>query len=103
MSGQRGLIWSGSLDSLPVSTVLIPVLILCYLSYVRCATPLRRVPGPFLASFSRLWKLQKTLRGDFERTNIDLHRKYGECQPEPVYRRGTAYSTHRAHGQNCTK
>lgn len=39
--------------------------------------PLRSVPGPFLARFTRLWYLYKIYKGDFEKTNIGLHEKYG--------------------------
>ncbi len=81
MLAQGGLLFPNSLRNYYVCVSLLPVAILCYLIYVRYATPLRSVPGPFLASFTRLWKLQKTLRGDFERTNIDLHNRYGEMRP----------------------
>jgi hypothetical protein len=40
-------------------------------------SPLRGVPGPFWARFSRLWYLHKVYNGDFEKTNIQLHEKYG--------------------------
>ena len=80
MLAQGGLLFPNSLRNYYVCVSLLPVAILCYLIYVRYATPLRSVPGPFLASFTRLWKLQKTLRGDFERTNIELHKKYGEMR-----------------------
>lgn len=39
--------------------------------------PLRSVPGPLLARFTRLWYLYKIYKGDFERTNVNLHKKYG--------------------------
>lgn len=39
--------------------------------------PLRSVPGPLLARFTRLWYLYKIYKGNFERTNINLHKKYG--------------------------
>jgi hypothetical protein len=38
---------------------------------------LRDIPGPFTASFTRLWKLRQMYKGDFEKTNIALHKKYG--------------------------
>ena len=41
-------------------------------------SPLRQQPGPFFARFSRLWYLEKVWRGDFESTNIGLHKKYGK-------------------------
>ncbi|OBT80300.1 hypothetical protein VF21_00724 [Pseudogymnoascus sp. 05NY08] len=39
--------------------------------------PLRCVPGPLLARFTRLWYLYKIYKGDFEKTNVSLHKKYG--------------------------
>jgi hypothetical protein len=40
--------------------------------------PLRDVPGPFWARFTRLWYLRAVSMGDFEMKNIDLHRSYGK-------------------------
>jgi hypothetical protein len=53
------------------------VLLLVRILYKRYASPLRSVPGPFTASFTRLWKLRQMYKGDMEKTNIALHRKYG--------------------------
>ena len=39
--------------------------------------PLRDIPGPFLARFTRLWYFFAIYKGSFEKTNIELHRKYG--------------------------
>lgn len=39
--------------------------------------PLRDIPGPFLARFTRLWYVLAIWKGDFERTNIALHQRYG--------------------------
>ena len=39
--------------------------------------PLRRVPGPFLARYTRLWLLKEVWRGTFPQTNIKLHKRYG--------------------------
>lgn len=33
----------------------VAVLALLYVLYARYATPLRKIPGPFLASISKLW------------------------------------------------
>lgn len=41
------------------------------------ASPLRIVPGPFAARFSRLWYLRKVWTGELPRLNIELHRRYG--------------------------
>ena len=40
-------------------------------------TPLRDVPGPWLAKFTRLWLFHAINSQDFEKTDILLHRKYG--------------------------
>ncbi|KAG9237237.1 cytochrome P450 [Amylocarpus encephaloides] len=39
--------------------------------------PLRSVPGPFLAKFTRAWYLWALWMGDFELRDIEYHRKYG--------------------------
>lgn len=45
--------------------------------YGALLSPASRVPGPLLARFTRLWELNAVHRGDFERTNLKLHEKYG--------------------------
>ena len=45
--------------------------------YDAYATPLRRVPGPWWAKFTRLWHVKAVASRSFEKINIDLHRKYG--------------------------
>jgi Cytochrome P450 len=57
--------------------LLLTTLFILRLLYKRYATPLRNIPGPFIASFTRLWKLRQMYKGDMELTNIALHRKYG--------------------------
>lgn len=39
--------------------------------------PLKAVPGPFAARFTRLWYFLEIYKGSFEKTNIELHEKYG--------------------------
>lgn len=39
--------------------------------------PLRDIPGPFLARFTRLWYFIEIYKGSFQLTEIDLHNKYG--------------------------
>ena len=41
-------------------------------------SPLRTVPGPFLARLTNLWYLQRVRNGSFEWENIELHRKHGQ-------------------------
>ncbi len=40
--------------------------------------PLRDVPGPFIARFTKLWLFRQYVNGDFHETNIQLHKKYGK-------------------------
>ncbi|KAE8150476.1 cytochrome P450 [Aspergillus avenaceus] len=39
--------------------------------------PTARIPGPWVTRFTRFWELRAVSRGDFEHTNIALHKKYG--------------------------
>jgi hypothetical protein len=39
--------------------------------------PLRDIPGPFLARFTRLWLLRQYVKGDFQKTNLQLHDQCG--------------------------
>ena len=43
-------------------------------------SPLKVVPGPFLARFTDLWYLSKLYQGRFEVENLRLHERYGEYQ-----------------------
>ncbi|KAF5708566.1 cytochrome P450 monooxygenase oxidoreductase [Fusarium mundagurra] len=49
--------------------------ILTLVKFIR--SPLRRVPGPFLARFTRLWLLKQAYYGTYPKTSIELHKKYG--------------------------
>lgn len=40
-------------------------------------SPLRSVPGPFLARCGDLWYLWQVRKGRWEARNIELHRKHG--------------------------
>lgn len=61
--------------------VLVPSLFLVYyilwIVYARTFHPLASIPGPFLASISRLWIVQRVLQGDMEHTQRALHARYG--------------------------
>lgn len=46
----------------------------------RILSPDRDIPGPFLARFTLLWYLRQMTRGDFQYTNIRLHRDHGMCK-----------------------
>ncbi|KAF2234093.1 cytochrome P450 [Viridothelium virens] len=45
--------------------------------YRRYASPLRHIPGPFIASCTRGWKFWHVYRGHVETNFIELHRKFG--------------------------
>ncbi len=45
--------------------------------YSAYATPLRDVPGPWLAKFTRLWLLQAIRSREYQKINLQLHQKYG--------------------------
>lgn len=51
--------------------------IIVYNAFQVIFDPLRDIPGPFLARFTRLWYLLELYKGRFELTNIELHKKYG--------------------------
>lgn len=42
--------------------------------------PLRDIPGPRVARFSKLWLAREYAQGDYHNTNIRLHQQYGKCQ-----------------------
>ena len=60
-----------------IATALIFGLTLIYLIYSRESTPLREIPGPFLASLSKLWLVRKTRQLKRHEYDQELHKKYG--------------------------
>ncbi|KAK1764513.1 cytochrome P450 [Phialemonium atrogriseum] len=63
--------------TLPHATLCVFALFLIRVVARRWWSPLRQVPGPWLAAYTRLWKLYHTSRDNMELVNIDLHRRYG--------------------------
>ncbi|KAH8651152.1 cytochrome P450 [Xylariales sp. PMI_506] len=57
-----------TLSVLPILTVVI---------YRRYFSPLRHIPGPALASISRLWQVSEALKGKQNVAVHDLHKRYG--------------------------
>lgn len=51
--------------------------VVCWVIYARTLHPLSKIPGPFLASISRLWILRQTELGRMEYVQRDLHRQLG--------------------------
>lgn len=54
---------------------------LLHIVYSAVTSPLRSIPGPFLARFTKLWYLWRVFHGHFERDNTKLHRKYSKNPP----------------------
>ncbi|MCJ1390938.1 hypothetical protein MMC18_003799, partial [Xylographa bjoerkii] len=46
-------------------------------AYKAYTSPLRDIPGPWLARLTRVWLAKAIAGADFEKTNIQLHQKYG--------------------------
>ncbi|KAI1505313.1 cytochrome P450 [Biscogniauxia marginata] len=74
---------SGSLILLAASAGCFVIFKILLQLYRSLTSPLRSVPGPFLARFTDLWYFWKLWGGSFERVNKELHEKYG-----PVVRYG---------------
>lgn len=48
--------------------------------YQRFLSPYEGIPGPFWASISRFWYLQRIEAGDMHRVTKELHRIYGTSE-----------------------
>lgn len=60
-----------------------PVLVVSSIIFIQLASTkyrdgLRQIPGPFLASFSNLWKLNAAWRQNMHRENLRVHEDYGD-------------------------
>lgn len=51
--------------------------VLTNLVWTKYRSGLRQIPGPFLASFSNLWKLRATWKQNMHRENVRVHEDYG--------------------------
>jgi len=67
---------ASSLGGLPLAVIPIAAYLL-YLVVQSVLDPLRGIPGPFITRFTRWWYFLEVYRGSFEKTNIELHQKYG--------------------------
>ena len=56
----------------------ITISLLLYETYRVVSDPLRKVPGPFWARYTRLWEVYHVRKGNFHLLSIELHEKYGE-------------------------
>ena len=72
------MIFEQLLDISPITlSIFLPVSVLIYCLLQYLLDPLRSLPGPFLARFSRFWYFFELYKGSFEETNIELHKRYG--------------------------
>ncbi|KAF2172252.1 hypothetical protein M409DRAFT_63002 [Zasmidium cellare ATCC 36951] len=55
----------------------VPLVLLVRFAYYRYVSPLRKYPGPLLASGSRAWKVWSTWAGHTEMDHIRIHERYG--------------------------
>ncbi|CCC14510.1 unnamed protein product [Sordaria macrospora k-hell] len=48
-----------------------------YILFWHWTHPLRKYPGPFLAKFTNIYRLYRTVRGNYYNDLVEMHRKYG--------------------------
>lgn len=65
------------LHSLPWFVMIFCWLIVAYVTYYRVFHPLSKYPGPFLASFSNLWKVYHLWGLHLPERLVQAHEKYG--------------------------
>jgi hypothetical protein len=56
----------------------ITISLLLYDTYRVVSDPLRKIPGPFWARYTRLWEVYHVRKGHFHSLNVELHEKYGK-------------------------
>jgi hypothetical protein len=78
MASLVGLEILGSLDRQILWGLVLIGMIIARVLIRRYWTPLRNIPGPFLASFSSLWQVYQLWKGHTEEEITDLHKKHGE-------------------------
>jgi hypothetical protein len=75
----------------PLSSVILSLLIIGILALVSQAVynryfhPLRKIPGPFWASVSRVWWLLVATGGKQHKIHVACHEKYGSLPPFSLY------------------
>ena len=73
------MVFSLSYSELLLAVTALPAFgLICYAFYLRYQPCVRDIPGPFLASFTDLWRTLKVHGGRFELSNQALHAKYGD-------------------------
>lgn len=59
-----------------------------YIVYIYFFAPLAKIPGPFLAKFTKLWMAYRTKTGPWHRELISMHQRYGSVvriAPDELY------------------
>ncbi len=64
--------------TLVIYTIAAAVLWLLVTGIQQLISPLRSIPGPFIARFTKLWYFHRVWRGKFEKDNLKLHQQYGK-------------------------
>jgi cytochrome P450 len=86
---------------------LVSTIVLLRLVYNLFFHPLRRIPGPFFARASGLWRLIRYFRGTWHKDVISLHRHYGQVVKispgEVSFTEEHAIKTIYGHGKHVTK
>ncbi|OAQ57802.1 cytochrome P450 [Pochonia chlamydosporia 170] len=66
-----------SFSAWPAVSILIGAIILLILTHRRYSTAISDIPGPFLASFTRLWHIKHLISGDHHLQVVRLHENHG--------------------------
>lgn len=59
--------------------LVVPLLFFSRLLWLHVQSPLKHIPGPFLAKFTNVWRLADLLAGHTHRTQLRLHGRYGSA------------------------
>jgi hypothetical protein len=65
-----------SLSSASLVIIVLGILV-SYVVVPALFDPLRDIPGPFLARFTRWWYFIEIYKGSFEVSDVEVHKKYG--------------------------
>jgi hypothetical protein len=78
--------FAGGQANLWTSALYIGLTLVSVLTWRRYLSPIRDIPGPFVASFTRLWHIGRIFAGDQNLNLIKLHDKHGDvnCVAGPV-------------------
>lgn len=71
LEGDNGQLWKA------LGIIGCPAFLLCLIVFRLVFHPIAHVPGPTIAKISGLWRSKKYADGQWHRTILDIHRKYG--------------------------